>query len=236
METQKPKDGGNRRMMIWVVTGLLGAVIGAKIAMRATGPAPSEGVLERMAKSGFTPAVLASIALWFVLSVYWEIARRNDTTERESGASRGVHVFLTAAAQILVLFPVPFLRTRFLPPALWVSAAGLALEAAGLWLAIWARRVLGRNWSGAIASNVDHELVQAGPYRSIRHPIYTGVLAMYVGAAIVSGQLHALLGVLFAIVAYARKIPMEEAHMRRHFGAAYDEYSKRSRALLPGIF
>ena len=96
-----------------------------------------------------------------------------------------------------------------------------------------ARKHLGRNWSAEIASKVDHQLIKSGPYRLIRHPIYTGMLGMFVGTAFVSGELHGLVAVAMISVAYVRKIRLEEQNLRSVFGVQYDEYKKKSWALIP---
>ena len=109
-------------------------------------------------------------------------------------------------------------------------------EAAGIFFAVWARRHLGRNWSGEITIKVDHSLVRSGPYRIVRHPIYTAVLGMYAGSALVSGELHALLGLALAAGAYARKVRIEEAVLAGFFGKEYDDYRHATWALVPGLF
>ncbi len=78
--------------------------------------------------------------------------------------------------------------------------------------------------------------MRSGPYRILRHPIYTAMIGMAAGTAIVSGTLHALLGMTLMIVAYARKIRMEESTLRTAFGVEYDQYRRVSWALVPGIF
>jgi protein-S-isoprenylcysteine O-methyltransferase Ste14 len=110
------------------------------------------------------------------------------------------------------------------------------MEGMGVLLAVWARRLLGRNWSGRITLKVEHELVRSGPYRVVRHPIYTGLLAMYAGAAIVSGELHALIGLALAVGAYLRKIRLEEANLLKGLGADYRAYRGETWALFPGLF
>jgi protein-S-isoprenylcysteine O-methyltransferase Ste14 len=104
-----------------------------------------------------------------------------------------------------------------------------------MWLAFSARRHLGRHWSHAVTEKVDHELVRSGPYRWVRHPIYTAMLGMYLGTALVSGELHALIAVAIVIAAYVRKIRLEERLLERVFGADFREYRRHSRALIPGV-
>jgi len=127
-------------------------------------------------------------------------------------------------------------RTRFVPLADLVVGAGLTVQSASIVLAIWARRHLGRNWSGAVAVAVDHQLVRSGPYRIVRHPIYSAMLGMYAGTGLVSGELHALLALGVVIAAYGRKIPLEERTLRDVFGPAYEAYRRETWALIPGLF
>jgi protein-S-isoprenylcysteine O-methyltransferase Ste14 len=83
---------------------------------------------------------------------------------------------------------------------------------------------------------VDHQLIRSGPYKLLRHPIYTGILAMYLGTAVVSGEWLAVIGVVLVVFAYWRKIRLEEANMVVAFGADYDAYRRESWALVPGLY
>jgi protein-S-isoprenylcysteine O-methyltransferase Ste14 len=172
---------------------------------------------------------------WVGMSIYWEIAAKTAAAAKsqESSFSRGIHVFLVNFTILLVFLPVRGLG-RFLPASPAIMAAGLAIEAVGLALAIWARVYLGRNWSGAIAIKVEHQLIRSGPYRWLRHPIYTGLLLMYVGPAMITGEWHSLIGVGLAGFAYWRKIRLEESALDAAFGAEYEEYRQDSWALVPG--
>jgi protein-S-isoprenylcysteine O-methyltransferase Ste14 len=136
-------------------------------------------------------------------------------------------------------WPGPIVRfyqfPRVLPETAWLPWVGVAVALGSLVLAVWARRHLGRNWSGAVTVKLDHELVRTGPYRRIRHPIYTGAIGMYVGVALASGRLQGLLALALVAAAYVRKVRMEEQNMRREFGAAYDEYVRESWAVIPWV-
>ena len=59
---------------------------------------------------------------------------------------------------------------------------------------------------------------------------------MYIGTALVSGELHALIALVIIVAAYWRKIRMEERHLVTLFGLEYDDYRRRSWALIPGLF
>jgi protein-S-isoprenylcysteine O-methyltransferase Ste14 len=180
----------------------------------------------------------ATVAAWALFSIYWEAAAKSAApiASSESRGSRRLHVFLANAALVLILAPVPGLRQRCLPASPIIIAAGLAIQAMGLGLAVWARRHLGLNWSGEIAVKVDHRLVRSGPYRVVRHPIYTALLGMYTGSAVVSGELHALIGLAMAVFAYGRKVRREEANLLESYGAEYRDYRGATWALLPRIF
>jgi len=179
---------------------------------------------------------LACACGWVAFSLYWEIAARNvaETKSSESRASRGLHVFLTNVAVLLQIAPIRGLG-RFLPVSSSIMVTGLAIEAGGLYLAIWARRHLGRFWSGEIAIKVEHELIRSGPYKLMRHPIYTGLLTMYVGTALVVGSWLAIIGLAVGLFAYWRKIQLEETNLRVAFGAKYEDYCRTTWALVPGL-
>jgi hypothetical protein len=95
---------------------------------------------------------------------------------------------------------------------------------------------MGRNWSGEIAEKEGQALVRSGPYRHVRHRIYTAMIAMTVGAAMVSGELHALCAIVSMCAAYVRRIHLEETHLRAVFTRDYDEYRRATRALIPGLW
>jgi len=237
-ETPAGRKKGSRLRNLILAT-LAGAVIGALLVRRdPTAPPFHAGFL-------LTPMAIC-LELWLVLSIYWEWAARNASASRsaESPASRTLHLVLINGALVLAFWPfagwpgpnVNFYQfPRVLPETFWLPWVGVAIASGSLVLAIWARRHLGRNWSGAVTVKVDHELVRTGPYRRIRHPIYTGAIGMYVGAALASGRLQGLLALALVSAAYVRKVRMEEANMRREFGAAYDEYARESWAVIPWV-
>lgn len=176
--------------------------------------------------------------VWAVFSIFWDAAAKDaaPAASSETPGSRRLHLFLVNLALLLILVPIPGLRQRYLPVSRIVIAAGLTIQVAGVLLAVWARRHLGRYWSGEIAIKLDHALVRSGPYGLVRHPIYTALLAMFAGSAVVSGEWHALLGLTLAALAYGRKVRLEEANLVKSFGLAYRDYRSATWALLPWLF
>jgi protein-S-isoprenylcysteine O-methyltransferase Ste14 len=186
---------------------------------------------------GWSPLWI-SAALWIAFIGYWSAAAKDASAAKsaEPSSSRQLHQNLLNVALLLLFLRVPGLKARWVPASIYLVVAGLALHVAFALLAVWARRHLGRNWSGAITEKVDHELVRSGPYRFLRHPIYSAMLGMYLGTAVVSGEVHALIAVAIVVAAYWRKLRLEKRHLREVFGAAYDDYRGASWALIPGLF
>jgi protein-S-isoprenylcysteine O-methyltransferase Ste14 len=112
----------------------------------------------------------------------------------------------------------------------------VALTAAGLLFTFWARWHLGANWSGAVTVKQDHTLVVSGPYRWIRHPIYTGITTALFGTALAVGTARAFVGAALILVGFLIKLQVEEARMRETFPADYVDYSRHTSRLIPGVF
>jgi protein-S-isoprenylcysteine O-methyltransferase Ste14 len=176
-------------------------------------------------------------ALWLGFLIYWSAAARNSapTASSESARSRTLHGLVLDTAILLGFVHVPPLGGAWRPEGLGFVVAGFALQALGIALAVWARRHLGRNWSMRVETKVGHELVRSGPYRRLRHPIYSAMLLMLAGTAMISGHWHGLAGVVIMAAAYARKIMMEERRMRETFGTEWHEWRRHSWALIPGL-
>jgi protein-S-isoprenylcysteine O-methyltransferase Ste14 len=178
-----------------------------------------------------------SAALWLGFQIYWSVAAKgaSASARSESPRSRQFHQLLLNGALVLLFARIPGTTQRLLPATSAIIGAGLLLQVGFVLLAVWARRHLGRHWSGAITAKVGHELIRSGPYRRLRHPIYTAMVGMTVATALVSGELHAALAVVLMVAAYVRKIRLEEQNLRQLFGAEYADYCKSSWALVPGV-
>ncbi len=139
----------------------------------------------------------------------------------------GASFFVRADAAILH-------NTIFTPPAAlgWFAATLVVL---GVLFAIWARVHLGANWSPAPAIKENHELVTSGPYRFVRHPIYTGVMLATFGAAL-TGAVFGIAVFLIASMIFFLRISKEEKIMLKLFPDAYPLYQKRTKRLIPFIW
>src|SRR6185437_13420947 len=119
--------------------------------------------------------------------------------------------------------------------SLVTAILGLVFVAAGIAFAIWARIHLGRNWSGTPSIKKDHELVTSGPYRFVRHPIYTGIILALIGNVLVAGLPWIAALILFGVI-FLFRIPKEEGYMMQLFPDQYPEYRKHSKALIPFVW
>jgi protein-S-isoprenylcysteine O-methyltransferase Ste14 len=112
---------------------------------------------------------------------------------------------------------------------------GDAMALAGLAVMLWARVTIGRNWSGGVVLKEDHELVTSGPYRFVRHPIYSGLLLLVLGWAVWRGRAYGFVGPAAMLLLFSIKARAEEQLMIDHFGDAYRSYRKRVKALIPYV-
>lgn len=186
------------------------------------------------------PLALAIPALWATWGAYWMIASAfaKPVRRRESPASRASHVVPLALGAALLAsrrLAGPVLDARFLPrgPAwFWLGAA---LVAVGLLFSAAARMQLGGNWSGTVTLKQDHTLTRSGPYRVVRHPIYTGMLLAVLGTAVAEGEWRALVAFAAVLAAFLRKVRIEERFMLEAFGEEYAGYQREVPALVPWL-
>jgi protein-S-isoprenylcysteine O-methyltransferase Ste14 len=177
--------------------------------------------------------------LWVAWVAYWLVAARytlsNQRTESLlTGASYRVLLVLGA---ILLAFPD---RLGPANPLLWPQSAitvaiALGLAIIGLSIAVWARRHLGKYWSGRITLKVGHHVIQSGPYAFVRHPIYSGILLALLGTVISIGTVRSCIAIALMFVSFVVKLKIEERWLCAHLGAEYEEYRHRVKALIPCV-
>ncbi|MFZ0376734.1 MAG: isoprenylcysteine carboxylmethyltransferase family protein [Solirubrobacteraceae bacterium] len=113
-----------------------------------------------------------------------------------------------------------------------VGAIGAVLFVCGIALAIWARIHLGRNWGMPMTQRAEPELVTSGPYRFVRHPIYSGLLLALIGTALATNFLGLAIAVILgAYFYYAATV--EERNLVATFPTAYPAYREHTKKLIP---
>ena len=127
------------------------------------------------------------------------------------------------------------LDLRVIPHVDALAWIGVVLCIAGLAFCIWARFTLGRNWSGVVTLKGGHELITRGPYALVRHPIYTGLLTMFVATVIVLGHVAGIIAMPLVFVSIWIKLRYEEKLMLQKFPDEYAAYQRRVKRLIPFI-
>jgi protein-S-isoprenylcysteine O-methyltransferase Ste14 len=147
---------------------------------------------------------------------------------------------LVLTVGIFLLFGSPSTPDWFNQPLFTVTfpiaLAGLGLAICGIGLSIWARLIIGEYWSSFPSLKQNHRLIMTGPYRLVRHPIYTGLLLALLGSALQYGLVRSFLAVLTCAVGLYLKVTAEEEFMLQRFGEAYLRYCRKVSALVPYLF
>ncbi len=175
-------------------------------------------------------------SLWLLFAVYFVASIRRVQVKRSVPlpALERVCLLLTIALLFYPRTHISFLATR-IHSSRAIAIAGLILTILGLAFSAWARDVLGRNWSGRVIIQVNHQLITAGPYAYVRHPLYTGLITALAGTALVSGDYGSLLGFIIAVNMFRLKARREEQLLETEFGATYSTYRAHTGGILPRI-
>ncbi len=178
---------------------------------------------------------------WLALFIFWVISsiQVKKTIRRQTDWKRIVYIFFVILAFSLLFekyFPFSFLYQAVLPQNASWKIAGIVLCLSGLLFAFLARICLGKNWSGRITVKENHELIQSGPYRITRNPIYTGFLAAFCGTAMTVGEWRGYLGIPVLLACLLIKISKEEEFMLETFGDKFREYQIKVKRLIPLIY
>jgi protein-S-isoprenylcysteine O-methyltransferase Ste14 len=173
-------------------------------------------------------------AIW-VVSWWAAAAWRAPEVKRAGVGAEALHLAVT-----LLGFGMIFMSPRagrwevatwrLEPAAGWVL---FAVAVAGFLLCWWARIHLGSLWSGNVTRKADHRVVDTGPYRFVRHPIYTGLILAAFATAALRGSSFAVLGAVVATLGVWIKGKIEERFLRTELGPAYDAYARRTPMLVP---
>jgi protein-S-isoprenylcysteine O-methyltransferase Ste14 len=182
---------------------------------------------------------LARLA-WVVFLVYWLVSalKLKKVKQREARRERLFQVSFMAVAYTMVFSDTSgrgWLGARFLPVSEALGRTGFVLAVAGVAFAIWARWHLGENWSGTVTLKEGHELVRSGPYRYIRHPIYTGMLLAFAGTVLTLGEYRGLISLAITIVSFYYKAKKEERFLAREFQESFREHRRQTGMFLPSL-
>jgi protein-S-isoprenylcysteine O-methyltransferase Ste14 len=204
----------------------------------------------------------ATVACWTLVSLVWIVqplrdrargrrerrgeqrvaARAGQRVERRSGARLAILIVIVAIGVLSLLSAIA--EDRILVVAgegglsiepTWLQPIGLALLVVSTLFTIWARLALGTSWSVGPRILGDRHLRTSGPYAVTRHPIYTGLIGMLIGSALISGVFASVFVVVGVAVIVELKIWREEALLERTFPDEYPDYRRQVPQLIPGL-
>jgi protein-S-isoprenylcysteine O-methyltransferase Ste14 len=184
-------------------------------------------------ESTITGLWVAWLASWMV-AAFW-----SNRTEKRGGVAAELAFRIPFwVGGILLLAPFPDLHF-YAQVQLWHLDAAMnwilvALTGSGFLFVWWARIHLGRLWSAWMTKKAGHHVVDTGPYRLVRHPIYSGLIFASFATAIEKGTSFALLGAAILTFAFYTKARREERFLRVELGeGAYDAYARKTAMLVP---
>ena len=186
-----------------------------------------------------------SYGLWAAWMLSWALAapwsRRSQA--KPSALDQAIHLVPTLLGGTMLFFAsrvgmressLALLHLQLWRPAPALGWAICALCAAGFAFTWWARLTLGDLWSGSVSRKEEHEIVERGPYRLVRHPIYTGLISSAFALAIQIGETGPLAGAALLALGFFLKARLEERFLAEQLGqGAYADYRRRTPMLAP---
>jgi protein-S-isoprenylcysteine O-methyltransferase Ste14 len=179
---------------------------------------------------------------WLVLFFFWLsswLSGKRPVKRSQSLASRVAQILLCligiAALALTKLIPLPEYDHRILPRSDALTATASFLTLAGTGLAIWARVMLGTFWSARVTLKEGHELIQSGPYRFVRNPLYLGLLIALLGTALMRCSPRSLASVGIFLGVFLWRMRIERRFLTDQFGAKYADYRRRVKGLVPFV-
>ena len=175
---------------------------------------------------------------WGIWAIWWlAMAFFSKSTKRRESPMQRIEHLLPALLGFALIFREGF-GGAWLAQPIFVAGPTLLLICVlvtilGLSFAVWARLALGANWSGTVTIKANHQLIRRGPYRSIRHPIYTGMLTALLAVAITRGLWSGVVGFALVLFALFRKARREELFLLQEFGEGFAEHRQHTGMFLP---
>jgi protein-S-isoprenylcysteine O-methyltransferase Ste14 len=180
------------------------------------------------------------IVIWIAFYAYWLFSALKTRSPVKRKQSQYSFFLYGITWVVLCIFFINWLSPdlmaeRIVPDGIGFTLIGLLVTIAGLAFAIWARVHLGKNWSGMPTIRQDHTITRTGPYRFVRHPIYSGILLGLTGTAMGIGYLVIFFCVILVFGLFVIKFRMEEKFLLEEFGEEYARYKREVKALIPYV-
>jgi protein-S-isoprenylcysteine O-methyltransferase Ste14 len=179
------------------------------------------------------------LVIGLAIRVYFQkqVAAVERVARRHERRDRFFYNLVLASYLLMFLYVfTPWLDFAHLPLPAWLRWVGALIACAGTGLFSWSHQTLGANWSGILEISKGHRFVSEGPYRYVRHPMYSAFFVLGLGLLLLSANW--LIGVshLAAVTwMYRARVASEEALMSEHFGDTYRQYMATTGRLLPRL-
>lgn len=176
---------------------------------------------------------------WTVMVTIWIISSfgNKKSKQKEPAQFRYLTLALYIIGAVLLFSNDLQFGNKIYPQDTIFRIIGFVACYVGLIFAIWARWVLGKNWSGRISIKKEQDLIAFGPYRITRNPIYSGLLLAFLGTAFAFGHINDYIGFLFFLIGIVMKLKREEKIMRENFGVRFNKYAQKVKyRLIPFIY
>jgi protein-S-isoprenylcysteine O-methyltransferase Ste14 len=171
---------------------------------------------------------------WVVFWIYWLAASAGVKAGRTRW-TRFAGFRVAIILIVLLLLRLGVFKAQAVTRDPWLQVIGLVIFLLGLALAVWARVYIGRNWGMPMSEKADPELVTTGPYSTVRHPIYSGIILAMIGTT-VAVSLYWLVAVVLLGAYFIYSAVMEERYMAGRFPDTYPKYKQSTKMLIPFIF
>jgi protein-S-isoprenylcysteine O-methyltransferase len=176
----------------------------------------------------------------FVAHEVWVFSRDRRAVQgetRDRGSFQAIVVLQNLG--FLGCFAIPYITSKgaipVRPELLFYTAIGVLWI--GLLFRFWSVTTLGRFFRTMVVVQDDHRLITTGPYRYLRNPSYTGGLLMLLGVGLAQGNAFSVLSIMTGgVLAYAWRVRAEELALRQKFGEAFDDYARRTWAVIPLVW
>jgi protein-S-isoprenylcysteine O-methyltransferase Ste14 len=180
------------------------------------------------------PVELVFAVGWAAFWLYWLVAAFSMKRGHVAW-SHELRIRVVIVAVAILLSRVGAFRGHPVGSNPWLAGIGLVLFGLGLGFAVWARIHLGRNWGIPMTQKAEPELVTSGPYRLVRHPIYSGILVAGIGTALALSWLW-LTAVALAGIYFVYSATVEEGYLGEQFPDSYPPYKRSTKMLVPFVF
>jgi len=178
---------------------------------------------------------------WIIFWLYWIISATRSKKEARFNIRQFVAIRIViwplAIALVLVINHLRSFKRHYeaLTSNHVVLAGSFIIFLIGLFIAVWARINLGKNWGMPMTKKQNPELVTSGPYSYIRHPIYTGMLLMVLGSFLAI-NIYWLIVLIVASIYFIYSAFAEEKLMMQQFPKVYPSYKAKTKMLIPFVF